>query len=75
MKCDYRNTCDSETSLAEFCGPALAPDLIGHFMTPELNMGDWIYFSDMGAYTLSMVSSFFYFPKPAVYHYVKERYR
>ena len=70
-----KNTRDSETSLAWFCGAALAPDQIGCFMTPELSVGDRVFFTDMGAYSLSMVSLFYYFPKPTVYYYVKEKYR
>eukprot|EP00871_Galdieria_phlegrea_P003930 jgi/Galph1/4538/GphlegSOOS_G3130.1 len=32
---------------------------------PELEIGDWIYFEDMGAYTISLASSFNGFSKPS----------
>ncbi|XP_067934271.1 ornithine decarboxylase-like [Watersipora subatra] len=38
---------------------------------PELNDGDWIYFNDMGAYTLAAGSSFNGMPRPRVYYIAK----
>jgi len=39
---------------------------------PELNTGDWIIFSDMGAYTMSAASTFNGMPKPKCYHVMHE---
>ena len=39
---------------------------------PELEVGDWLYFDNMGAYTISAYSPFNGFPKPASYYFVKE---
>lgn len=36
-------------------------------MLPEVNIGDWIVFEDMGAYTLSAASAFNGFPVPKVH--------
>eukprot|EP01133_Synstelium_polycarpum_P014603 gene14603-17267_t len=36
---------------------------------PELKIGDWLYFKDMGAYTLASASSFNGFCPPPVYYY------
>lgn len=35
---------------------------------PELNDGDWIYFRDMGSYTLAAGSTFNGIPRPRVYY-------
>jgi ornithine decarboxylase len=32
--------------------------IIQDFMLPELAVGDWIYFKDMGAYTMATASNF-----------------
>jgi hypothetical protein len=32
--------------------------IIQDFMLPELAVGDWIYFKDMGAYTMTITSNF-----------------
>lgn len=42
---------------------------------PEVNIGDWIYFDDMGAYSLCMGSTFNGFNKPEVYYYIRESIR
>lgn len=36
---------------------------------PELQMGDWVYFPDMGAYTMAAASTFNGFATPPVYYY------
>jgi ornithine decarboxylase len=38
-------------------GLALAR-IIQDFMLPELAVGDWIYFKDMGAYTMTITTNF-----------------
>jgi ornithine decarboxylase len=40
---------------------------------PELNMGDWLLFQDMGAYTMSAASTFNGMPKPKCYHIIHEQ--
>ncbi len=42
---------------------------------PELQLGDWIYFTDMGAYTVSAASTFNGFLRPRAYYYVAEANR
>jgi len=37
------------------------------FLLPEMNIGDWLVFEDMGAYTLSMAGNFNGFPIPEVF--------
>lgn len=39
---------------------------------PELEIGDWIYFDNMGAYTISAYSPFNGFAKPTSYYYIRE---
>ena len=39
---------------------------------PELAVGDWLYFDDMGAYTVSAFSSFNGFLRPKIYYCVRE---
>ncbi|XP_070556890.1 ornithine decarboxylase-like [Ptychodera flava] len=41
--------------------------IMEHCMLPELDVGDWIVFEDMGAYTLCAASTFNGFPKPKCY--------
>jgi len=50
-------TCDGLDCISKAC------------MMPSLEQGDWMYFADMGAYTLTAASQFNGFPKPDV-HYV-----
>ena len=35
----------------------------------------WVLFENLGAYTLSMASTFHCFPVPVVYYYVREKHR
>jgi len=51
----YGRTCDS--------GDCLGKD----FILPELFEGDWLYFNNMGAYTIVTASEFNGFPKPELY--------
>jgi len=41
---------------------------------PELDIGDWMYFEDMGAYTMVAGSCFNGMPKPRVFHVINENY-
>ena len=50
-------------------------DKIYEIIWPELNIGDWLYFDNMGGYTSSLASTFNGFRIPEKYHYVTESYR
>lgn len=41
-------------------------------MLPEVSMGDWIYYQEMGAYTLAAGSTFNGFPAPTVSYVIRE---
>ena len=69
------NSDSPATTIATFHGPALAPDYIGNFLTPSLSIGDWVYFSNMGAYRHVMATTLFCTPKPAIYYYIREIHR
>ena len=47
-------------------------DKICDVVMPELAVGDWLYFDDMGAYTVSAFSSFNGFLRPKIYYCVSE---
>ncbi|XP_064382194.1 ornithine decarboxylase-like [Halichondria panicea] len=49
-------------------------DTLGEALLPELSIGDWLYFDNMGAYTISASSTFNGFLKPKVYYYVTDVY-
>ena len=57
-------TCDGLDKINDSC------------LLPELNIGDWLFYEDMGAYTVSGHSSFNGFMKPVAHYYCvdKERY-
>lgn len=56
-------------------GPSCACiDKICDTVMPELKVGDWIYFTEMGAYTAALATEFNGFPKPQKYYYVSERH-
>ena len=42
---------------------------------PELEIGDWIYFDDIGAYSVSVNTKFNGFELPIPYYYIKESKR
>lgn len=46
----------------------VCPDVL----LPEMKIGDWIVFEDMGAYTLSLCTEFNGFPIPRVYAVIDE---
>ena len=39
---------------------------------PEIFIGDWLYFNNMGAYTLAAGSTFNGMPRPRVYYVMQE---
>ena len=41
-------------------------------MLPLLDVGDWLYFEDMGAYTIASATSFNGFTKPICYYYINQ---
>lgn len=58
----WGQTCDAKDKLCE-----------GYL--PELRIGDWLYFDNMGGYTVGIASTFNGFPIPIKFHYVTENYR
>jgi len=44
-----------------------------HAMMPRLSVGDWLYYAQMGAYTLAAASTFNGFAKARTYYYIDER--
>ncbi|XP_065891459.1 ornithine decarboxylase-like [Dysidea avara] len=43
------------------------------FLLPELNVGDWLYYEDMGAYTICAQSPFNGFSRPMAYYYCTDK--
>ena len=39
---------------------------------PLLDVGDWVYFKNMGAYTLAAGSTFNGMPRPKVYYFIED---
>ena len=71
---EKRNSDDS-LHKCSIWGPACSDDkIVGDLYLPKLNVGDWLYYEDMGAYTLSLNSGFNGFPKPVTYYFIKESY-
>lgn len=66
---------DDKVALSSFWGPTCAPDPIRKFTTVHYDEGDWIYMGLMGAYRVSMLSTFNGFPTAINYYFVKEKYR
>ena len=58
----WGQTCDSKDKLCETT-------------MPELSIGDWLYFDNMGGYTVGVASTFNGFGIPVRFHYVTESYR
>jgi len=48
--------------------------ITNHAMLPELDVGDWIFFEDMGAYTMAASSSFNGMPKPYGFYVISDEY-
>jgi len=44
-------------------------------LLPELNVGDWIYYEDTGAYSVPFQTMFCGFPNPMVYYYCADKER
>jgi len=61
---------DSPKQLTTFFGPTCdSLDVIAkRIQYPDMEIGDWIYFNDMGAYTLAAASNFNGFESPSVYY-------
>ena len=57
---------------SDIWGPTLAPDKVCRSLLPELDVGDWIYFKDWGAYSTGMSNNFCGFPNPSSYYYVDD---
>jgi len=55
-------TCDSIDCILKEC------------RLPDMDIGEWIIFRDMGAYTLSVGSSFNGMPKPTCYYILSEKH-
>jgi len=53
----YGPTCDSTDKLND------------DVLLPELNIGDWLYYENAGAYTVCLQTAFCGFPRPTVYYY------
>ena len=58
----WGQTCDSKDKLCETT-------------MPELSIGDWLYFDNMGGYTVGVASTFNGFGISVRFHYVTESYR
>jgi len=61
---------DAPLQLTTFFGPTCdSLDVVAkRIQFPDMNIGDWIYFKDMGAYTLAAASNFNGFESPSVYY-------
>lgn len=61
---------DSLTYRSSIWGPTCdgLDRIIEETQLPELMEGDWIYFADMGSYTLAAGSTFNGIPRPRVYY-------
>ncbi|ESO94475.1 hypothetical protein LOTGIDRAFT_178433 [Lottia gigantea] len=46
--------------------------ILEDYLLPELHVGEWIYFEDMGAYTMCASSTFNGMPKPKCFFYCQE---
>lgn len=56
-------------------GPTAAPDMVTKTSLPELEVGDWLYFNDMGAYSREYGSSAFNgFSRPECYYHVSRKH-
>jgi len=61
---------DVPRQLTTFFGPTCdSLDVVAkRIQFPDMNIGDWVYFNDMGAYTLTAASNFNGFESPSVYY-------
>lgn len=51
-------------------GQTGAADKLGQHLMPDLDLGDWIFYENMGSYTMSLWTPFLGFPKPKVYYFL-----
>ncbi|EDV19168.1 uncharacterized protein TRIADDRAFT_62376 [Trichoplax adhaerens] len=58
----FGQTCDSLDLLLNECS------------LPKLNAGDWIYFEEVGAYSLVLATEFNSFKKPKCFYYIQEEF-
>ena len=59
-------------------GPCCAADLVGKYTTdtlPELEEGDWLFYENMGAYSISLWMPFNGMPKPKIHYFIRESRR
>ena len=59
-------------------GPIAAADKIGMASTaslPELEVGEWVYYENAGAYSMSMWMPFMGMAKPKVHYFMRESRR
>lgn len=67
----------TEYSLSTVWGPTCdgIDCIIKNVRLPKLDVGDWLYFPNMGAYTMAASSGFNGFSRPKAFYYVKENNR
>lgn len=67
----------AEYSLSTVWGPTCdgIDCIIKNVRLPKLDVGDWLYFPNMGAYTMAASSGFNGFSRPKAFYYVKENNR
>lgn len=72
-----KSTTDAVTTNSSVWGPTCdGLDKINDTcLLPELNIGDWLLYKDMGAYTISGHSSFNGFAKPIAHYYCTDKER
>ena len=65
---------DRPLAKATIWGPTCcsSDEVISDISLPELNIGDWLYFENMGAYTGVVHSPFNGFPKPQSLYYISK---
>lgn len=66
---DWLQALRSKVTQASVWGPTCdgLDQVCNNIPLPEMNIGDWLIFEDMGAYTLPVASPFNGFPVPKVY--------
>ncbi|PIK44459.1 hypothetical protein BSL78_18679 [Apostichopus japonicus] len=70
---DQKHT-DSPLKSCRVWGQTLAREdlVVENGELPEMSTGEWLYFTDMGAYSAVLGSNFNGFPLPTVHHYISE---
>eukprot|EP00092_Neocalanus_flemingeri_P014436 GFUD01015575.1.p1 GENE.GFUD01015575.1~~GFUD01015575.1.p1 ORF type:complete len:450 (-),score=107.62 GFUD01015575.1:188-1537(-) len=75
VQVDYMKDVETEaTFTSSLWGPTCdgLDCLLQQHPMPILDVGDWVYFKNMGAYTLAAGSTFNGMPRPHVYHFIEE---